>query len=104
MKHCEADFIGGKEHLQCLTHGGGASHCAPNGDDWVCQEYADVLGCSCCPKNYDKTSRVSVNVGDEIVVENRVFKLMDFFAGDGESAALALCQVFESDTEVPKGE
>lgn len=54
MKYCDTDFVGNCDQLQCITHRAPADHCAPNGDDWVCEGYANAEGCSCCPKNYNR--------------------------------------------------
>lgn len=52
MKYCETDFKG--DELWCETHELVASHCAPNGDDLVCEKYANAEGCNCCRKNWDR--------------------------------------------------
>lgn len=53
VKYCKVDYdpetVAGPF---CETHDALAEHCAPNGDDRVCGEYAKALGCSCCSENY----------------------------------------------------
>jgi hypothetical protein len=49
------------EKLHCQTHDLPATHCAPNGDDLVCEKYAtEGNGCNCCPENYNRGEKNQV--------------------------------------------
>lgn len=86
MDYCETEFQEGKDRTQCFTHGGDATHVSPDGDSVVCQKYADLLGCKCCSQNFEKLSRVDLSVGDEIVVNGRVFVLVSCEVSNAEPA------------------
>lgn len=57
MKYCEvSEDTPGNESgntIWCITHDMYAIHVSPNGDDRICEEYAEARGCACCRENYD---------------------------------------------------
>lgn len=56
LPYCEIAVLRSDSHEKnwCVDHLMEATHCAPNGDDVVCEAYAEEEGCNCCPKNYGK--------------------------------------------------
>jgi hypothetical protein len=54
MDYCDTDWVDDKTVLHCVTHDEPATHCAPNGDDLVCEPYAKAEGCNCCKENYGR--------------------------------------------------
>lgn len=57
MPYCDIESVlegSMYEKNWCVDHQKSPTHVAPNGDDVVCDTYAEEEGCNCCPKNYGK--------------------------------------------------
>jgi hypothetical protein len=91
VDYCETDFVPGREQLHCVTHDEPATHVSPHDSAYlVCGKYADLLGCKCHKENYEKVERANINVGDVIVVGDKIYTLQ--LLGNGSTEMLVLVE------------
>lgn len=76
INYCETVFKnqnGNHDNLHCETHGFlPANHLALNGDDWVCEVHATLVGCNCCQKNRLKENQTLKQNAKEFVFDKLI--------------------------------